>query len=34
LKIGNKRLFVRNRVGAMIELNVLSVLDFYVHESV
>lgn len=32
--MGLKRLFVRNRSGAMIEMNPLSVLDFYVHESV
>ena len=34
LKIGYKKLFVRNRSGDIIELNPLSVLDFYVHESV
>ena len=34
LKIGFKKLFVRNRSGAMVEMNPLSVLDFYVHESV
>ena len=34
LKVGRKKLFVRNRSGAYIEMNPLSVLDFYVHESV
>ena len=34
LKTGFKKLFVRNRSGAIIEMNPLSVLDFYVHESV
>ena len=33
LKIGFKKLFVRNRAGEIIEMNPLSVLDFYVHES-
>ena len=32
--MGKKRLFVRNRTGDMIEMNPLSCLDFYVHESV
>lgn len=34
LKIGYKRLFVRNRSGNILEINPISVLDFYVHESV
>ncbi len=34
LKIGFKKLFVRNRTGTILEINPLSVLDFYVHESV
>jgi len=34
LKVGFKHLFVRNRSGAICEINPLSVLDFYVHESV
>ena len=29
-----KKLFVRNRAGLIVEMNPLSVLDFYVHESV
>jgi alpha-tubulin N-acetyltransferase 1 len=34
LKVGVKKLFVRNRAGLIIEINPMSVLDFYVHESV
>lgn len=34
IKVGTKKLFVRNRSGAIIEMSPLSVLDFYVHESV
>jgi alpha-tubulin N-acetyltransferase 1 len=34
LKVGSKKLFVRNRSGQILELNPMSVLDFYVHESV
>jgi len=34
LKVGVKKLFVRNHSGALKEINPLSVLDFYVHESV
>jgi len=34
LKIGYKKLFVRSRAGLIVEMNPLSVLDFYVHESV
>lgn len=34
LKVGSKRLFVRNRTGDIVEMTPLSVLDFYVHESV
>jgi alpha-tubulin N-acetyltransferase 1 len=34
LKVGSKRLFVRNHTGDIIEMTPLSVLDFYVHESV
>jgi alpha-tubulin N-acetyltransferase 1 len=34
LKVGYKKLFVRNRGGSIVEMNPLSVLDFYVHESV
>ena len=34
LKVGSKRLFVRNSTGDIIEMSPLSVLDFYVHESV
>lgn len=33
LKVGTKRLFVRNNTGDIIEMSPLSVLDFYVHES-
>lgn len=34
LKVGVKRLFIRNDSGAIKEINPLCVLDFYVHESV
>lgn len=34
IKVGAKKLFVRNRSGGIVEMNPLSVLDFYVHESV
>lgn len=34
LKVGTKRLFVNRNTGDMIEMSPLSVLDFYVHESV
>lgn len=34
IKIGFKKLFVRDRVGGIKEISPLSVLDFYVHESV
>ena len=33
LKIGYKKLFIRNKVSQLHELNLLCVLDFYVHES-
>ncbi|GBF96780.1 alpha-tubulin n-acetyltransferase [Raphidocelis subcapitata] len=33
LKIGRKRLFIRRANGAMVEMEPLCVLDFYVHES-
>lgn len=34
LKVGVKKLFVRNSTGAIKEISPLCVLDFYVHESV
>eukprot|EP00347_Sterkiella_histriomuscorum_P021537 403333630 len=34
IKVGTKKLFVRNRSGGIIEMSPISVLDFYVHESV
>ena len=34
IKVGVKKLFVRNHSGAIKEINPLCVLDFYVHESV
>lgn len=34
IKVGTKKLFVRNKSGGMVEMSPLSVLDFYVHESV
>jgi len=34
LKVGYKKLFVRNRSGLIVEMNPLSVLDFYVSEKV
>lgn len=34
LKVGTKRLFIRNAVGKIFEISPLCVLDFYVHESV
>jgi alpha-tubulin N-acetyltransferase 1 len=34
LKVGVKKLFIRNDSGAIKEINPLCVLDFYVHESV
>ena len=34
LKVGNKKLFHRDAYGKVFELSILSVLDFYVHESV
>jgi alpha-tubulin N-acetyltransferase 1 len=33
LKVGVKKLFIRNEVGAIKEIAPLCVLDFYVHES-
>eukprot|EP00762_Andalucia_godoyi_P002545 ANDGO_02706.mRNA.1 Alpha-tubulin N-acetyltransferase len=33
LKVGHKRLFIRDEVGKIHEINPLCVLDFYVHES-
>lgn len=33
LKIGKKKLFIRDGVGRIKEINPLCVLDFYVHES-
>lgn len=32
IKIGYKKLFIRNRMNALIEMKPLSVLDFYVSE--
>lgn len=34
LKVGVKKLFIRNEIGAFREISPLCVLDFYVHESV
>lgn len=34
LKVGVKKLFIRNESGAIKEISPLCVLDFYVHESV
>jgi alpha-tubulin N-acetyltransferase 1 len=34
LKVGVKKLFIRNDFGAIKEISPLCVLDFYVHESV
>jgi len=34
LKVGVKKLFIRNDLGAIKEISPLCVLDFYVHESV
>jgi alpha-tubulin N-acetyltransferase 1 len=34
LKIGQKKLFIQNKVGQTIEISPICVLDFYVHESV
>lgn len=34
LKVGLKKLFIRNEYGAIKEISPLCVLDFYVHESV
>eukprot|EP01022_Parablepharisma_sp_SALTPOND_P011713 TRINITY_DN1496_c0_g1_i1.p2 TRINITY_DN1496_c0_g1~~TRINITY_DN1496_c0_g1_i1.p2 ORF type:complete len:333 (+),score=41.50 TRINITY_DN1496_c0_g1_i1:124-999(+) len=34
LKVGKKKLFIRNSVGKIFEISPLCVLDFYVHESV
>jgi alpha-tubulin N-acetyltransferase 1 len=34
LKVGVKKLFIRNELGNIKEINPLCVLDFYVHESV
>jgi len=34
LKVGVKKLFIRNELGAIKEISPLCVLDFYVHESV
>ena len=34
LKVGVKKLFIRNEAGNIKEINPLCVLDFYVHESV
>lgn len=33
LKVGVKKLFIRNELGAIKEISPLCVLDFYVHES-
>ncbi len=33
LKVGVKKLFIRNEMGAIKEISPLCVLDFYVHES-
>jgi alpha-tubulin N-acetyltransferase 1 len=34
LKVGVKKLFIRNEMGTIKEISPLCVLDFYVHESV
>ena len=34
LKIGRKKLFIRNESGKIFEISPLCLLDFYVHESV
>jgi alpha-tubulin N-acetyltransferase 1 len=34
IKVGVKKLFIRNHAGQIIEMSPLCVLDFYVHESV
>jgi hypothetical protein len=34
LKVGHKKLFVRNRSGTIVEMKPLSVLDFFVDSSV
>jgi alpha-tubulin N-acetyltransferase 1 len=34
LKVGVKKLFIRNEYAAIKEISPLCVLDFYVHESV
>jgi len=34
IKVGVKKLFIRNEMGAIKEIAPLCVLDFYVHESV
>ena len=34
LKVGVKKLFIRNELGAIKEISPLCVLDFYVHETV
>ena len=33
LKVGTKKLFIRDEIGKINEINPLCVLDFYVHES-
>jgi alpha-tubulin N-acetyltransferase 1 len=33
LKMGKKKLFIRDEIGSMHEIDPLCVLDFYVHES-
>ena len=33
LKVGTKKLFIRNRSGSLLEMEPLCVLDFYIHES-
>jgi len=34
LKVGTKKLFVQNRIGNIVEITPLCVLDFYVNEAV
>ena len=34
IKVGHKKLFVRNRAGNIIEMSPMAVLDFYVHNTV
>jgi len=34
IKVGVKKLFIRNELGSIKEIDPLCVLDFYVHESV